>query len=677
MAHLASSIVFVVALCVGANILLVRSNVEAAQLDFIGNSKLAKLFTDEKELVRRASYRWIVKRQDALVANEAPVEKPTGEEPPVPTAAETTSSASSSADALVPEVSQSHSEDLSGSGAQDIDDADDDKVFEQEARAFDRAATEIVSSPNDASNSTAQPEVSVTAENEISDGENSTQVQASVGSTTELPVVMTGPIITEEPPTSNNTSVEEVIHEQNPSTELSSEVSAPLEQTNSTEVIEGRKVLETDLKPVKAKPDDTEADAVSQAEDKVEPTVEAEEAISEKESKAGADAKLEQSTSSEDKVNQTEVATGNSTLSKSVDRDETAIQSEKVDGTILEQSPTKSVDSKESLKNATEVAVLAAKEAAANKNQARDEEPAYRLDRETCGRFLKQNNNVPELILNSTVERILNSIKSEDCAQRLGLKLKPARNMVVAENLMDVSSMSMMPKILLDTDATLVRCMAIDEGNNTIPADKSTRFRLEFVGNVSSVRQIRALWRLYNPIESDEAEFFVMKQKRAQQGSRSPLRPRKIVPGKSRTKCQRFKFESGSVSLVLSPFRSETVFEIKLAAGTNKDTDEKPQIRMVSYRTRSLRLDTVLHKHRTLSGPERETGSANATGASISRTRLVDAKSTVQIVHDRNQHYRRNYWLLDMYSNWLKHEYKFQLQWMFVELGAKFNVCLQ
>lgn len=62
---------------------------------------------------------------------------------------------------------------------------------------------------------------------------------------------------------------------------------------------------------------------------------------------------------------------------------------------------------------------------------------------------------------------------------------------------------------------------------------------------------------------------------------------------------------------------------------------------------------------------------------SIGGQKLNMASPTVQILHDENNHFRRNNWLLDLYGNWLKHEYKQQLRSLLADATflERFNSC--
>lgn len=312
---------------------------------------------------------------------------------------------------------------------------------------------------------------------------------------------------------------------------------------------------------------------------------------------------------------------------------------------------------------------------------------AFSLDPDTCGQI-----SLGEKALNMTVKRILKLMSDRECCDKLNLKLRPARNEItLPHQTMEVSSMSIPSSMLLKSDTMSVRCLSAQQG-----AGDTTRLRLEFEGNISDTQYTETNWRLYNRIQYEDVSMQLFESRSNQNnqissGARSMSRGQ-IYPEAGATgwptKCQRFMFGSGSVILIVHPFQAKMLFEVDLErprarADANSLELDGMTVRMLQFKAKGVHISTVLHKHtvrRTNSlqfdiqyegyGPN---GGVKKLAESNSP---IEAKSTVQAMHDNNQHHRRNYWQLDMYNNWLKHEYRRQLRALFNALERKFNNCL-
>lgn len=275
--------------------------------------------------------------------------------------------------------------------------------------------------------------------------------------------------------------------------------------------------------------------------------------------------------------------------------------------------------------------------------------PDYRLDAASC-------RDAPQAELNETIRSILGTLMG--CSAESRLKLRPATNALIANHVMEAGSMPLDLGRLIRGQRSQVSCLAPSQAG---------KLRLRFDQELAD-QWLSSRWRLYPRLRLDELPVEMVRSPMAAGGS-APTTGRRLARrpsagGPSATsKCQKFKVESGQFYLELMSFKTSSFYEAELAQtvrpnGTEADgASSAPSVRLIEFKVRQLFLDHGLK----LDGD-------GPIEAGIGRR-----PQTVQILHSRNDHYRRNNWLLDLFGNWLKHEYRGQLARLLVPAGGQLS----
>ena len=170
-------------------------------------------------------------------------------------------------------------------------------------------------------------------------------------------------------------------------------------------------------------------------------------------------------------------------------------------------------------------------------------------------------------------------------------------------------------------------------------------------------QKLRSRWRKYPRLNVDDIPLEAFGSKRA-------------VKARNGAKCQKFKIDRGDFYLQLLAFKTKLSIELTLgergggvgseqAANAIASEQAGDRIRLVNFEAEELYLDHGIN--------------LDGMGPQL----LSVVSPTVQILHDHNNHHRRNNWLLAMYGNWLKHEYKSQLLGLLSKpLADQLNSCL-
>lgn len=239
---------------------------------------------------------------------------------------------------------------------------------------------------------------------------------------------------------------------------------------------------------------------------------------------------------------------------------------------------------------------------------------------------------IPDEIIDMAVQRILGAIRGEKCGLIVDSKLKPMINQQIKGFVMEVSSMPIDLDILTGAESTQVSCSSF----KNIEPGKKMKFNMIFSQDLGNKR-LESKWRSYSELQHDDIPVRVFDSTIARRGQ-----------SKISSKCQKFKLELGDFYLDLISFKTKLIFEIILVKldeeiWSTKDNIGGGRILLKSIQINELYLDDKINLD------------------SIGRRKLNIASPTVQILHDHNNHFRRNNWLLDLYGNWLKHEYKQQI----------------
>lgn len=164
-------------------------------------------------------------------------------------------------------------------------------------------------------------------------------------------------------------------------------------------------------------------------------------------------------------------------------------------------------------------------------------------------------------------------------------------------------------------------------------------------------QRLRSRWRKYPKLYQDDLPLEMFDSNRGAQAKTAS------------SKCQKFKMESGDFHFSLMGLQTSMSLEVLLvkldqhAYGASSQLGGK--IRVADFKVSQMYLGRDI----LLNG-------SNSLGGHL-------GQSTIQVLHDHNKHHRRNYWLLDLYANWLQHEYKSQLSILLGKpLVAHLNSCL-
>lgn len=248
----------------------------------------------------------------------------------------------------------------------------------------------------------------------------------------------------------------------------------------------------------------------------------------------------------------------------------------------------------------------------------------YELDNSTCSELSAS---LPIEILRMTVARILNTLGEAECNRKLNLKLQSLSNKLIKGHVMEVSAMPIDVRQLVSGQKTLVECGKADRDAGSA----KLRFRLTLHQSLPD-QVFGTQWRKYPSLSQDYIPLEVFGSVR---GARARLG----------NKCQRFKMESGEFYIHLLNFRSSIPIDVELVRLSERAFAADQQLggRM---RLREVKVNELYMDH------EMRLADSELLGSQRSQ------RPTVQILHEHNNHYRRNNWLLDLYANWLKHEYR-------------------
>lgn len=300
--------------------------------------------------------------------------------------------------------------------------------------------------------------------------------------------------------------------------------------------------------------------------------------------------------------------------------------------------------------------------------------PNFELDPVSCGQIEPT---LPGPVLNMTIEKILKTIVGKKCSSSANLKLKPTTNKLLNGFVMQVSSMPIELVQLTLAPFTRVYCVKTSQ-----EPPKVTKLQLAFEQNLDD-QWLASRWRLYKSLHQDEIPIELADEtstsSRWAGGSR--LTGRQLKGNNVRTdsdKCQRFEARGGNFYLQLLSFKTTLSFEIDLVKLGERSYSTSLQhggrIQVAGLAVRELYLDQGLK----LNGQIGRQKQANGAWASVQQHHQQHQRTTVQILHDRNNHHRKNNWLLDTYANWLKHEYRSQLAHLLApggQLIGQLNSC--
>lgn len=282
--------------------------------------------------------------------------------------------------------------------------------------------------------------------------------------------------------------------------------------------------------------------------------------------------------------------------------------------------------------------------------------PAYELNQESCGSV------IPLPILNMTLKRILSTISSQNCSEKQELKLHPNTNKVIRDRVMEVSSMPIDLSQITGAVLTKARCLNKPEEFEE-NGEQKVRLFLELKQDLGD-QKLRSRWRHYPRFQNDELPFKAF-------SSGDQFRPQKTM-----SKCQRFNIETGDYYLELLSFKTSIEIQVTLSKLDTTDYEKVgAQMHVSSLIVNELYLDHAIHLGRERTSRTMISNNNKLAGSISSLNKAF--LPTVQIFHDQNNHHRRNNWLLDMYGNWLQHEYKLQLTHLFGKpLVDGLNSCL-
>lgn len=272
---------------------------------------------------------------------------------------------------------------------------------------------------------------------------------------------------------------------------------------------------------------------------------------------------------------------------------------------------------------------------------------------------------VPKEILEMAVQKILAKIQSHNCSDSANLKLKSATNKQIKGQVMESSSVNLNLAKLMGAGGTggtpQTTCTKVAELGLDPAQPHSLRFNLSIQLEPED-QVLTGVWRRYQRLtmpDDIQLDGFGSGAKRS--GIFSS--PRGAHPDEpASTRCQRFQVDRGLFRLDV------TALQIALNV----------EVTMIKLDEKSYAIDWRL-------GGRLHASELQLLGAHLGHSiylvenGLADsALPTVQILHDRNNHHRRNNWLLDLYGGWLLHEYNAQLsRFMSKSILGPLNSCLR
>lgn len=272
---------------------------------------------------------------------------------------------------------------------------------------------------------------------------------------------------------------------------------------------------------------------------------------------------------------------------------------------------------------------------------------SYAVDELSCKSVLAV---VPRPILNMTIERIMSVLLHPNCTDTFHLKLPPLFSNQIQGQSMEVGAMPIDLLNLIGSQTSEIRCVGEALKRKQVDGSEKTEFKLSFVQELNN-QKLRSKWRHYSQLQMGDIPLKAVLVNSVRKSSLG-----KLIERGSRfsSKCEKFQLEQGDFYLELLALKTRLEFEVKL-----KRADEKTymatnklggSIRLNEFNIDSLFLDQNLSI--------KPSGQPSNQGArQITNSILVQQQPTVQIIHDHNNYYRKNNWLLNVYGNWLKHEY--------------------
>lgn len=256
----------------------------------------------------------------------------------------------------------------------------------------------------------------------------------------------------------------------------------------------------------------------------------------------------------------------------------------------------------------------------------------YILDPETCNAETLLN--VDQSSLSEAIDEMMKKLTSSKCNEKLDLRLQPATNKLIKGFVMEVSSMPIHVIQLIGSLRSRVLCSRQKVGDSASVNNLSLKVQLEMPD-----QRLRSRWRKYPALRADEIPIGIFGAAESSSNTQ----------GKSQ--CQQFQLDQGDFYLELLSPRSTLALQLTLSqSGVGQPKVEQ-------FGVDEMHLDSSLQVDSTSSGK---------------------SPLTVQVLHEGNNYYRRNNWLLDMYANWLKHEYKKQLgAFLGHSMVEQLNSCLQ
>lgn len=255
---------------------------------------------------------------------------------------------------------------------------------------------------------------------------------------------------------------------------------------------------------------------------------------------------------------------------------------------------------------------------------------------------------IPDEIIQMAVSRILKTTASKKCGTFLDLKFKPMINQQIRGYVMEVSSMPVDLDVLTGALTTRVSCSNVEH----LEPGKKVKLSMILSQDLGNKR-LESKWRSYAEIQHDDIPVRLFGTSISRRGQT-----------KTSSKCQKFRLELGHFHLDLLSFKTKLMFEIILVKLDDRSWSSKDSIGGGSILLKSIQVDELYLDDKINLD-------------SIGGQKLNMASPTVQILHDENNHFRRNNWLLDLYGNWLKHEYKQQLRSLLADATflERFNSC--
>lgn len=276
---------------------------------------------------------------------------------------------------------------------------------------------------------------------------------------------------------------------------------------------------------------------------------------------------------------------------------------------------------------------------------------------------------VPLEVCSNVVNRLSKLLAGNNCTRHMDSRLKPMINKRIRGHVMESSVLlfNLAPAISAAVLNSSPSCKLVRQSEEKKTVMLEVSLNLDLSNQVTTCK-----WRHYPALQMDDiplqVPFRMANGRHAIPASSLGLR-------RNGAKCLEFKVDSGDYYLDLLSFKVSTTFATEVTESEQKGMkilEPSGGIRLVRFEPSQIYLS-----HRMHSSPP-AIGSIKSTSGKASRTTDGQTLPTVQVLHDRNNHHRRNNWLLDMYGNWLQQEHRKQLALMLhgQEFLSQINMCL-